>query len=71
MVKQNLYQLVTQLPNGERWEFGKWQIEYELTRQDKKACNLLIMSQKLISKILANGSHFLALISERSIKIYI
>ena len=53
MVSKNLYQLVTQLPNGERWKiWRKWQIEYELiTRQDKKACQFIKMSQKLISKI--------------------
>ncbi len=40
---KKLYQLVTQLPQGIRWEFWKrWQIEYELiNRQDKRACEYI------------------------------
>ena len=46
---KNLYQLVTQLPNGERWKiWRKWQIEYELiTRQDKKACQFINNESKI------------------------
>ena len=46
---KNLYQLVTQLPNGERWKiWRKWQIEYELiTRQDKKACQFINNESKV------------------------
>lgn len=46
---KNLYQLVTQLPNGERWKiWRKWQIEYELIkRQDKKACQFINNESKV------------------------
>ena len=46
---KNLYQLVKQLPNGERWKiWRKWQIEYELiTRQDKKACQFINNESKV------------------------
>ena len=39
----NLYKLVSQLPDGERWEiWRRWKTEYELiNRQDKKACQLI------------------------------
>ena len=45
---QKLYQLVTQLPGGERWDFWKrWQTEYELiNRQDKKACQYVNKKSK-------------------------
>ena len=48
---KKLYQLVTQLPKGIRWEFWKrWQIEYELiNRQDKKACRYVIKKSKINS----------------------
>ena len=46
---KKLYQLVTQLPQGSRWEFWKrWQIEYELiNRQDKKACQYINEKSKM------------------------
>ena len=46
---KKLYQLVTQLPSGSRWEFWKrWQIEYELiNRQDKKACQYISEISKI------------------------
>ena len=39
----NLYKIVSQLPDGERWEiWRRWKTEYELiNRQDKKACQLI------------------------------
>ena len=42
-LSDNLYKLVSQLPEGERWEiWRRWQIEYELIkRQDKKACQFI------------------------------
>ncbi len=45
----NLYKLVSQLPNGQRWEiWRKWQVEYELiTRQDKKACEFIKEESKI------------------------
>ena len=48
---QKLYQLVTQLPGGKRWDFWKrWQTEYELiNRQDKKACQYVIKKSKINS----------------------
>ena len=48
---QKLYQLVTQLPGGKRWDFWKrWQIEYELiNRQDKKACRYVNKKSKINS----------------------
>ncbi len=48
---QKLYQLVTQLPRGKRWDFWKrWQIEYELiNRQDKKACQYINKKSKVNS----------------------
>ncbi len=48
---QKLYQLVTQLPGGIKWEFWKrWQIEYELiNRQDKKACKYVTEKSKIKS----------------------
>ena len=48
---QKLYQLVTQLPGGERWDFWKrWQTEYELiNRQDKKACQYVNKKSKVNS----------------------
>ena len=48
---KKLYQLVTQLPKGIRWEFWKrWQIEYELiNRQDKKACRYVNKKSKINS----------------------
>ena len=48
---KKLYQLVTQLPVGIRWEFWKrWQIEYELiNRQDKKACQYINKQSKINS----------------------
>ena len=46
---ENLYKLVSQLPNGDRWElWRKWQIEYELIkRQDKKACQFINEESKI------------------------
>ncbi len=51
---QKLYQLVTQLPGGKRWDFWKrWQTEYELiNRQDKKACQYVNKKSK------ANSDNF-------------
>ena len=48
---QKLYQLVTQLPGGKRWDFWKrWQTEYELiNRQDKKACQYVNKKSKVNS----------------------
>ena len=48
---QKLYQLVTQLPGGKRWDFWKrWQTEYELiNRQDKKACQYVNKKSKINS----------------------
>ena len=48
---QKLYQLVTQLPGGKRWDFWKrWQTEYELiNRQDKKACRYVNKKSKINS----------------------
>ncbi len=48
---QKLYQLVTQLPVGKRWDFWKrWQTEYELiNRQDKKACQYVNKKSKVNS----------------------
>ena len=48
---QKLYQLVTQLPGGKRWDFWKrWQTEYELiNRQDKKACRYVNKKSKVNS----------------------
>ena len=48
---EKLYQLVSQLPQGIRWEFWKrWQIEYELiNRQDKKACQYINEKSKINS----------------------
>ena len=48
---QKLYQLVTQLPGGQRWDFWKrWQTEYELiNRQDKKACRYVNKKSKINS----------------------
>ncbi len=48
---QKLYQLVTQLPGGKRWDFWKrWQTEYELiNRQDKKACQYVNNKSKVNS----------------------
>ena len=48
---QKLYQLVTQLPGGKRWDFWKrWQTEYELiNRQDKKACQYVNKKSKVSS----------------------
>ena len=48
---QKLYQLVTQLPAGKRWDFWKrWQTEYELiNRQDKKACRYVNKKSKINS----------------------
>ena len=48
---KKLYQLVSQLPQGIRWEFWKrWQIEYELiNRQDKKACQYINEKSKINS----------------------
>ncbi|MDC3140190.1 hypothetical protein OBA40_02425 [Alphaproteobacteria bacterium] len=48
---KKLYQLVTQLPGGKRWDFWKrWQIEYELiNRQDKKACQYVNKKSKINS----------------------
>ncbi len=46
---KNLYKLVSQLPNGERWEiWRRWQVEYELiTRKDKKACEFINEKSKI------------------------
>ena len=46
---ENLYKIVSQLPNGDRWElWRKWQIEYELIkRQDKKACQFINEESKI------------------------
>ncbi len=48
---EKLYQLVSQLPQGIRWEFWKrWQIEYELiNRKDKKACQYINEKSKINS----------------------
>ncbi len=48
---QKLYQLVSQLPGGKRWDFWKrWQTEYELiNRQDKKACRYVNKKSKINS----------------------
>ena len=48
---QKLYQLVTQLPGGKRWDFWKrWQTEYELiNRQDKNACQYVNKKSKVNS----------------------
>ncbi len=48
---QKLYQLVTQLPGGKRWDFWKrWQTEYELiNRKDKKACQYVNKKSKINS----------------------
>ena len=48
---KKLYQLVTQLPGGKRWDFWKrWQTEYELiNRQDKKACRYVNKKSKINS----------------------
>ena len=45
----NLYKLVSQLPNGKRWKiWRRWQIEYELIkRQDKKACQFISEESKI------------------------
>ena len=45
---KNLYKLVLQLPNGNRWNmWRKWQIEYELiNRKDKKACEFINAESK-------------------------
>ena len=49
---QKLYELVTQLPEGERWNIWRmWQAEYELiNRQDTKACQLINKKSKNNSK---------------------
>ena len=48
---KKLYQLVSQLPKGTRWEFWKrWQIEFELiNRQDEKACQYINEKSKINS----------------------
>ena len=40
---KNLYQLIEQLPKGQRWDiWRRWSIEYELLiHQDKKACEFI------------------------------
>ena len=45
---KNLYKIVLQLPNGNRWDmWKKWQIEYELiNRKDKKACEFIKIKSK-------------------------
>lgn len=45
---KNLYELVSQLPRGDRWDmWRKWQIEYELiNRKDKKACEFINLESK-------------------------
>ena len=45
---KNLYELVSQLPKGDRWDmWRKWQIEYELiNRKDKKACEFINLESK-------------------------
>ncbi len=49
---KNLYELVSQLPRGDRWEmWRKWQIEYELiNRKDKKACEFINLESKTNTK---------------------
>ncbi len=44
----NLYKLVSQLPNSNRWDIWKrWQIEYELiNRKDEKACEYINVESK-------------------------
>ena len=51
---EKLYQLINQLPDGERWNIWKqWIIEYELIgRQDQKACSNVYEGSK------NNSSHF-------------
>ena len=46
---ENLYNLVTQLPKGKKWEiWRRWQTEYELiNRQDKKACQFINEESKI------------------------
>ena len=48
---KNLYNLVSQLPSGERWEiWRRWQIEFDLMkRQDKKACQFINEESKINS----------------------
>ena len=51
---EKLYQLINQLPDGERWNIWKqWIIEYELIgRQDQKACSNVYEGSK------NNSNHF-------------
>ncbi|MDC0548393.1 hypothetical protein OAP20_01475 [Alphaproteobacteria bacterium] len=51
---EKLYQLINQLPDGERWNIWKqWIIEYELIgRQDQKACSYVYEESK------NNSNHF-------------
>ena len=51
---EKLYQLINQLPDGERWNIWKhWIIEYELIgRQDQKACSSVYEGSK------NNSNHF-------------
>ena len=51
---EKLYQIISQLPDGERWDIWKqWIIEYELIgRQDQKACSNVYEGSK------NNSNHF-------------
>jgi hypothetical protein len=59
---KKLYQLIKQLPEGNRWNIWKrWLIEYELMgRQDQKACSHVYeVSKKQLRSFLANSQNFL------------